>query len=146
MNRRGFLRLALSGVAATAAVRTFPFRVFSFPSEISVARYPLPDGAFDLDLEAFLNRLNRPLQMSISWAPRSRPMIIMHPTELKFLRSLRDKHGQPLWRPILDSVGDVEVIANPHVRPGETIEVAWMRGSVVPRILGSMCVSPLRGA
>lgn len=34
MNRRGFLRSLVGGVAATAAVRTFPFRVFSFPAEI----------------------------------------------------------------------------------------------------------------
>jgi hypothetical protein len=34
MNRRGFLRLAIGGVAASAAVRTFPFRVYSFPKEI----------------------------------------------------------------------------------------------------------------
>ena len=31
----------VGGVAATAAVRTFPFRVFSFPSEIKVVhRFP----------------------------------------------------------------------------------------------------------
>lgn len=33
MNRRGFLRTLIGGVAATAAVRTFPFRVYSFPAE-----------------------------------------------------------------------------------------------------------------
>jgi hypothetical protein len=31
MNRRGFLSTLIGGVTATAAVRTFPFRVFSFP-------------------------------------------------------------------------------------------------------------------
>ena len=34
MNRRGFLRALVGGVATATAVRTFPFRVFSFPSEI----------------------------------------------------------------------------------------------------------------
>jgi hypothetical protein len=34
MNRRNFLGMMVGGVAAAAAVRTFPFRVFSFPSEI----------------------------------------------------------------------------------------------------------------
>jgi hypothetical protein len=34
MNRRGFLGTLFGGVAATAAVRTWPFRVFSFPTEI----------------------------------------------------------------------------------------------------------------
>lgn len=34
MNRRGFLGSLIGGVAAAAAVRTFPFRVFSFPAEV----------------------------------------------------------------------------------------------------------------
>jgi hypothetical protein len=34
MDRRNFLRSLIGGVAATAAVRTFPFRVYSFPAEI----------------------------------------------------------------------------------------------------------------
>lgn len=33
MNRRGFLRTIIGGVAAGAAVRTWPFRVYSFPTE-----------------------------------------------------------------------------------------------------------------
>lgn len=37
MNRRGFLGAMVGGVAAATAVRTFPFRVFSFPSQIKVA-------------------------------------------------------------------------------------------------------------
>ena len=36
MDRRGFLGSLIGGVAATAAVRTWPFRVFSFPDEIIV--------------------------------------------------------------------------------------------------------------
>ena len=32
MNRRAFLGSLIGGVAASAAVRTWPFRVFSFPS------------------------------------------------------------------------------------------------------------------
>jgi hypothetical protein len=31
MDRRGFLRSLVGGVAVAAAVRTFPFRVYSFP-------------------------------------------------------------------------------------------------------------------
>lgn len=34
MNRRNFLRTLVGGVAASAAVRTWPFRVYSFSSEI----------------------------------------------------------------------------------------------------------------
>jgi hypothetical protein len=37
MNRRNFLGLLAGGLAATAAVRTFPFRVFSFPKRIRLA-------------------------------------------------------------------------------------------------------------
>ncbi len=33
MNRRNFLGMLVGGIAASAAVRTWPFRVYSFPSE-----------------------------------------------------------------------------------------------------------------
>lgn len=41
MNRRGFIGFLAGGIAAEAVVRTFPFRVFSFPSEIVPAYSPL---------------------------------------------------------------------------------------------------------
>lgn len=34
MNRRSFLQTLVGGVATVAVVRTFPFRVYSFPREI----------------------------------------------------------------------------------------------------------------
>lgn len=37
MNRRNFLRMMIGGVAAAAAERAFPFRVYSFPSDIALA-------------------------------------------------------------------------------------------------------------
>jgi hypothetical protein len=37
MNRRQFLRSMIGGVATAAAVRAFPFRVFSFPKDPYVA-------------------------------------------------------------------------------------------------------------
>jgi hypothetical protein len=37
MNRRAFLGLMIGGIAAGAAVRSWPFRVFSFPAEITIA-------------------------------------------------------------------------------------------------------------
>lgn len=40
MNRRAFLSSLIGGVAASAAVRTFPFRVYSFASEIVVVNTP----------------------------------------------------------------------------------------------------------
>lgn len=36
MDRRNFLRSLVGGVATAAAVRSWPFRVFSFPKEIRV--------------------------------------------------------------------------------------------------------------
>jgi hypothetical protein len=39
MNRRSFLGTLVGGVAASAAVRTWPFRVYSFPSEIKTAQH-----------------------------------------------------------------------------------------------------------
>jgi hypothetical protein len=36
MERRGFLKLLVGGVAAAAAVQTWPFRVYSFPSEVTL--------------------------------------------------------------------------------------------------------------
>lgn len=34
MDRRSFLRMTVGGLAAGAAVRTWPFRVYSFPQEV----------------------------------------------------------------------------------------------------------------
>ena len=43
MGRRGFLGLMIGGVAASAAVRTWPFRVFSFPTRINVFHGDFPE-------------------------------------------------------------------------------------------------------
>ena len=42
MDRRGFISTLFGGVAATAAVRTWPFRVLSFPKEIVVPNLEVP--------------------------------------------------------------------------------------------------------
>jgi hypothetical protein len=36
INRRGFIGTMVGGVAASAAVRTWPFRVYSFPTDIQI--------------------------------------------------------------------------------------------------------------
>ena len=36
MNRRNFFRTMIGGVAAAAAVRTWPFRVYSFPTLLAI--------------------------------------------------------------------------------------------------------------
>ena len=38
MDRRNFLRSLIGGVSATSAVRTWPFRVYSFPSKVVLAK------------------------------------------------------------------------------------------------------------
>jgi hypothetical protein len=52
MDRRNFLRKMIGGVAAAAAVRTFPFRVYSFPTELSYPgrlSTPGPYWGYDFD-------------------------------------------------------------------------------------------------
>jgi hypothetical protein len=39
MNRRNFLGTVVGGVAASAAIRTWPFRVYSFPKDIHTFSY-----------------------------------------------------------------------------------------------------------
>lgn len=39
MNRRGFIGALVGGVATAAAVRTWPFRVFSFPTEVQLPQF-----------------------------------------------------------------------------------------------------------
>lgn len=46
MERRSFLKMIIGGVAAVAAVQSFPFRVYSFPSEIVAPTLPtIAEGA-----------------------------------------------------------------------------------------------------
>jgi hypothetical protein len=48
ISRRGFLGTVIGGVVAGAAVRTWPFRVFSFPSVPSIPfRLQFPNGRID---------------------------------------------------------------------------------------------------
>ena len=43
MDRRSFLRTLIGGVAGAAAVRTWPFRVFSFPAVPALSRVDMLD-------------------------------------------------------------------------------------------------------
>jgi hypothetical protein len=55
MERRNFLKMMVGGVAAAAAVRTFPFRVFSFAKEI---QYPALFGGDPGDLTGTVGPLS----------------------------------------------------------------------------------------
>jgi hypothetical protein len=50
MERRNFLRTLVGGVAVAAAVRTWPFRVYSFPSEPVTA---IPDDNVFFDNQIY---------------------------------------------------------------------------------------------
>ena len=55
MNRRGFLHSLVGGIAATSAVRAWPFRVYSFPSEISFTdvQHAIDETALPLPIHHF---------------------------------------------------------------------------------------------
>lgn len=55
MERRNFLRLMVGGVSTAAAVRTFPFRVFSFPKEIVGPNYDL---MLDITLQRYATKMS----------------------------------------------------------------------------------------
>ena len=50
ISRRGFLGALIGGVASAAAVRTFPFRVFSFPTVVAEPTFDLISSTTLADL------------------------------------------------------------------------------------------------
>jgi hypothetical protein len=58
MDRRSFFRTMVGGVAAAAAVRTWPFRVYSFPTDIV---FPTVSPLFDQISAATLAELRADL-------------------------------------------------------------------------------------
>ena len=46
-NRRDFFRTMIGGVAAAAAVRTWPFRVYSFPTDLTISSVDLGYSVLD---------------------------------------------------------------------------------------------------
>lgn len=69
ISRRNFFRLSIGGVAAAAAVRAWPYRVYSFPREIVVpTRQPVWD-------EQFLR-----LWIEAMKIPRKKGFGVVHPT------------------------------------------------------------------
>ena len=57
MNRRGFLGMIIGGLATAAAMRTFPFRVFSFPTEIIAPSRLSVYQITNLSLEAIADQI-----------------------------------------------------------------------------------------
>jgi len=81
MERRGFLKLMVGGVAAAAAVRTYPFRVFSFPKEIVVPQV----ATSVLTLEAMRKLIE---QMKRRLGTVTQDTIYMHPEQLAAFKQL----------------------------------------------------------
>ena len=79
MNRREFLGVIVGGVSISAAVRTWPFRVYSFPSDVKQVNLGPPMRRFyDADVrwmktspdqKAWIEDLRR-----IAWEARCRAM------------------------------------------------------------------------
>jgi len=94
MNRRNFLSMMVGGVAAAAAVRTFPFRVFSFPQEVKPSNYWL--GAdYGFGDQTVLTRvaiMRAMEQMKDRIGRVSQETIYLHPDELKRWKSLAYIH------------------------------------------------------
>jgi hypothetical protein len=51
MDRRGFIGMLAGGVAVGAAVRTWPFRVYSFPTDIQIAHWYDNPANFDIGMK-----------------------------------------------------------------------------------------------
>jgi hypothetical protein len=81
MNRRSFLGIMVGGLATAAAVRTFPFRVFSFPKEIKPLNVPrLPKEVAEL--------LKQQLEAVKRFGPNFEGEWWMHPKQLAALKEL----------------------------------------------------------
>jgi hypothetical protein len=61
LDRRNFMRTMVGGLAATAAVRTWPFRVYSFPMEVKT--YTVPQ--LDKYLKAATESLSRDIDLDL---------------------------------------------------------------------------------
>ena len=81
MNRRNFLQSMIGGLAASAAVRQWPFRVYSFPTRIVPYR-SLPDSIF----------VNTP------WIAMNKIPVDWEAAELRAM--LRGGHRHGRWSPL----------------------------------------------
>lgn len=81
MNRRNFLNSLIGGVAATAAVRTWPFRVFSFPTEVKPFDWYTSD-VIRIDPIWGIGTVKIPYVSPFEWAddPKEPTIIVMKTT------------------------------------------------------------------
>jgi len=75
MDRRSFFGMMVGGLATAAAVRSFPFRVFSFPKEIQLPPIPSAGGFRQRRTEIALHAAS-PRRVK-EWIPKL-PILITH--------------------------------------------------------------------
>lgn len=103
MNRRNFLTTLVGGVAVAAAVRTWPFRVYSFPTDIKVVpRWPdqLPPSVLDALNEVTAKYL-RPAMLATFNAPS--PMWTKVQAQQRLDRAWQEAEWHPLIKPNIPS-------------------------------------------
>ena len=84
-NRRQFLGAMIGGLAAGAAVRTWPFRIYSFPSQIAIAHWYDDWNNFELaNIPAHLLQLDPQIakRMRGTFAPTNYRGTFLHPAAL----------------------------------------------------------------
>lgn len=96
MDRRKFLGAMVGGLAASAAVRTFPFRVFSFPKEIKTDLTPFERAAYaSKKWRHPIQFDNGPVEIAVYGGPVGGPMKLI---EAISLAEAKAKYGYE-WRP-----------------------------------------------
>lgn len=111
MNRRSFISLLAGGIAAGAAVRTFPFRVYSFPSDIVPA--PLkwtPSTAYEVgDLVAFN-------EVTYKYITRGISPNIFTPSPLFLGMAMKYGWDRDLDKPKVEAIPGSKVLPLPNPR------------------------------
>lgn len=103
MDRRNFLRTLVGGVVGAAALRTWPFRVYSFPSEIQIQIQP-----------AFTREMLR-RAVSMLHDRGTPPEIIMHPAQYQAYKEIaRIGSGQVLIPQHQFEFHGIPVYESPH--------------------------------
>src|SRR5579859_3848029 len=92
MERRDFLHTFVGGMVGVAAVRTWPFRVYSFPSEIII-----PDYTITRDWYAEVCELQRQVNEILA-----NPFIFKRHQDHEFLYEIRNnRQGPPIYASII---------------------------------------------
>jgi hypothetical protein len=111
MNRRNFLSTMLYGLAASVAVRKFPFSVYSFPKEIK------PLNVVPAVPKEIVELWKKRLEMVKRFGTDAGGEWWMHPKQLAALKQL----GFGLPRIELHKIGDSSSFYSPDLYPSSTL-------------------------